>query len=110
MAFSTDGKQLASGSGNVITPDNILRVWDVQTGAGQGMMQSDKGNVDSVAFSPDSSLIASGTDSGAVELWDAETHAEVHEIPAHLGDVLSLAFSLSSASPPKTATVPLDSM
>jgi len=74
-----------------------VRLWDVPTGAGRGVMPSDQGNVNSVAFSPDGSLIAAGTDAGALEWWDTQTGVEVNQIEAHTGDVLSLAFSADGA-------------
>src|SRR5262245_18401822 len=47
----------------------------------------------SVAFSPDSRLVAAGQDDGRITLWDATT-ARIHRSwRAHDGSVLSLAFS-----------------
>ncbi|QPC82368.1 WD40 repeat domain-containing protein [Phototrophicus methaneseepsis] len=51
----------------------------------------------SVAFSPDSTLLATGSDDGIIRLWDVETLELVQEIPAHDGSVLELAFSPDGA-------------
>src|SRR5262249_43553762 len=47
----------------------------------------------SVAFSPDSKLVASGQDDGRIALWDATTARLLRSWRAHDGSVLSLAFS-----------------
>jgi WD40 repeat protein len=96
VAFSPDGKRLASGSkvwdaqsgqelltlqgggGSVaFSPDGKrlagpsgggLRVWDAQTGQELLFL---KGGGGSVAFSPDGHRLASGGTDGTVKIWDA---------------------------------------
>ena len=41
------------------------------------------GIVNSVAFSPDGKLLASGSVDKTVKLWDAATGAEVHTLAGH---------------------------
>jgi len=70
LAFSPDGKTLASGGW-----DGTMRLWDVQTGK-QIRILTDKdtgGPVFSIAFSPDGRMIATGGWDGIARLWDAET-------------------------------------
>ena len=95
MAFSPDGKRIASGSG-----DNTVRVWDAATG--QPVGQPLTGHTDavfSVAFSPDGTRIASGGDDNTVRVWDAATGQPIGQpLTGHTDAVFSVAFSPDGAA------------
>jgi WD40 repeat protein len=55
IAYSPDGKMLASSSG-----DLTARLWEVDTGKVNIVLEGHHGEVDSVAFSPDGRLVATG--------------------------------------------------
>ena len=50
-------------------------------------------DVDSVAFSPDGSTLASGNSNDTIRLWDARTGEHVQTLEGHTDDVRSLAYS-----------------
>jgi WD40 repeat protein len=88
VAFSPDGKRLATGSG-----EGAVKLWD--TGAGQeiGALKGQSYRVSSVAFSPDGKRLATGSFGGAVKLWDTGAGQELLPLKGHSETVSSVAFS-----------------
>jgi WD40 repeat protein len=74
IAFSPDGKLLASAEG-----DGTVRVWNPATGrpVGVALQTGARNGVNAVAFSPDGKLLASADADGTVWLWQVSlfTHA-----------------------------------
>jgi WD40 repeat protein len=88
VAFSPDGKQVVSGSG-----DRTVRLWDTATGAALQTLQGHNSWVTSVAFSPDGKQVVSGSGDETVRLWDVATGAALQTLEGHTGSVTSVAFS-----------------
>jgi hypothetical protein len=88
VAFSPDGKTLASGS-----YDCTIRLWDMQSGSSIGELTGHSYSVLSVAFSPDGKTLASGSYDCAIRLWDVQSGSSLRELSGHLHIVTSVAFS-----------------
>src|SRR5271168_1803056 len=88
VAFSPDGKQVASGS-----RDKTVRLWDAFTGAVLQTLEAHSDSVRSVAFSPDGKQVVSGSWDQTVRLWDAATGALLQTLKGHTSWVSSVAFS-----------------
>jgi WD40 repeat protein/uncharacterized caspase-like protein len=66
VAFSRDGRLLASGS-----TDNTIRIWDVANRRELRTLTGHTADIESLDFSPDGKLLASSSEDGGTFLWDA---------------------------------------
>ncbi|KAJ3082307.1 hypothetical protein HDU99_003071, partial [Rhizoclosmatium hyalinum] len=104
VAFSPDGKIIASGSGHrnllwntqVKISDKTVKLWSVETGELHKTLEGHSGAVNSVAFSPDSKTVVSGSEDKTVKLWSVETGKLSKTLEGHFSVVNSVAFSPDS--------------
>ena len=75
VAFSPDGRRIASGSAQVAEGEpSYLKVWDATTGQEVLHPRGNTGEAFCVAFSPDNGRwIVTGDERGDVTVWDATT-------------------------------------
>ncbi|MFD4433933.1 WD40 repeat domain-containing protein, partial [Nocardia sp. NPDC058497] len=102
VAWSPDGRRIASGSNGSVKAAEVapelgaaLLLWDAGTRqlVGTPLVGHD-GLVNSVAFSTDSTRLASGATDNTIRLWNAATgSAEGTPLAGHAGWVMGVVFS-----------------
>ena len=98
IVYSSDGKMLATGE------FERIRLWDAATGElmatfteiedGENIHFSKRVRVNSVAFSPDGGMLASGCSDKTIRLWDVNSGRIKATLTGHNGQVTSVVFNL----------------
>ena len=100
VSFSPDGALLASGSAGRVT------LWNVKTREPAAVLEghttevrreggsnTDLHWINTVSFSPDGALLATGASDSTVILWDVATHEPITTLEKHAGWVDAVSFS-----------------
>lgn len=89
LAYSPDGKLLASGSG-YSTED--IRLWDVGTGQAVGSLAGHRAWISALKFSADGQRLFSASADQTIGIWDVPGHRLTRKLRGHLDEVWSVAF------------------
>jgi len=112
VCFDPTGTRLVSSSGNPHRSDQTgeLCIWHGSSKLALGTWKGHKSYVTCGSFSPDGSLIATGSDDKTVRIWDTRTGELLTRLDGHALSITRLAFSadgsrLASASPDRTIRI-----
>lgn len=86
-AFNSDGNLAATASGNQAF------VWNAETGEKLFTLNGHLSTIHTVAFSPDDSMLATGSYDRKVIVWNLKTGEVMFTLAGHTGSVFSIAFS-----------------
>lgn len=92
ISISSDGQYALSGSG-FFNKDNVIRLWDIETGKCLKTFEGHTGIVASVAFCSDNKHIISGSYDDTVQVWDLEKEISILKLEGHTGHVTSISLS-----------------
>lgn len=88
IAFSPNGKQIASGSTN-----NTVLIWDIETGSVTLTCVGHTASVTSVEWSPDGKMVASASLDHTVRVWDSTTGTAKWTFIGHQNLVRTVSWS-----------------
>jgi WD40 repeat protein len=106
LAFSADGKTLASAAGE---PGLFgeAKLWDASEGKLLRTFEGHRDAIYAIAIAPDGKTLGTGSYDQKIKLWEIDTGKELHTLSAHNGAIFDLAFRpdgkiLASASADRT--------
>jgi WD40 repeat protein len=73
--------------------DDVIRIWDIESGKRLRSLQDHTKTVLSIAISPDGTTLVSGSEDCTVRIWLAHTGSRIKILEGHTGSVNTVAFS-----------------
>ncbi len=87
IAFSRDGKMLASGSA-----DDTIKLWNLATNQDVATLTGHSSTDYTIAFSPDVKMLASGS-TDTIQLWNIESDKNISTLSSSFDSIRFIAFS-----------------
>ncbi|MCC9607864.1 hypothetical protein LOC68_02955 [Blastopirellula sp. JC732] len=91
IAFSADGS-LVAGAGGQVGVSGEVRIWEVATGELKQTLRGHRDAIYSVAFSPNSQWLATGSYDKDAILWDLQAGSPLKTLAGHNDAIYDLAF------------------
>jgi len=92
LAFSHDGRMIATGGYGGTGTDPLLQIWDGATGRELQAIRAPV-HVKSLSFNPSGNVLAYSDGSKSIRLWDIATKRQTASWTAHATDIESLVWS-----------------
>jgi WD40 repeat protein/serine/threonine protein kinase len=97
VAFASNGKYAASADRNAESNNTggypAVHVWNVQTGQELQILVGHVNTVYSLAFSPDSQYLVTGSADDTARIWNVQTGQEVRRLVGHTSAINAVAYA-----------------